>query len=92
MQNNLEKLSATKIFEHILFGYLMSTIWRYDGLENKHNVCRGEVCKKTFSESLTLKRREEKLEDKYTTDKNYHIGRDYFYFTDNYTQVQSYKI
>ena len=27
-------------------------IWKYDGIENNHEVCRGEDCMKKFCESL----------------------------------------
>ena len=37
-KHNLEKLSTTKIGEHIS----MSLIWAFDGIKNKHNVYRGE--------------------------------------------------
>ena len=37
-KNNSKKLSTTKIAERIPFRYSMSTIWAFDGIENKHNV------------------------------------------------------
>ena len=33
---NPEKTSTTKIDEHISCGYLMSTIWVFDNVQNKH--------------------------------------------------------
>ena len=42
--NNLEKPSTMKITEHIPCGYSMSTIWRFDYIENKHNLYRGKDC------------------------------------------------
>ena len=30
----------------------MSTIWKFDNIENKNNVYRGEDCMKKFCESL----------------------------------------
>ena len=38
--NNREKLSTSKIGEHIPCGYLISTIWSFDGIENEPNVYR----------------------------------------------------
>ena len=32
--------------------YSISTIWTFDGTENKHEVCKGEDCIKKFCESL----------------------------------------
>ena len=37
-KNNPKKLSTTKIAERIPFRYTISTIWAFDGIENKHNV------------------------------------------------------
>ena len=39
-KSNSGKSSATKISEHIPYGYSMSTIWTYDCMENKHDVYR----------------------------------------------------
>ena len=50
-KNNPEKSSTAKVGEHILCGYLMSTIWTFDGLGNKHDVNRGEECMKKICES-----------------------------------------
>lgn len=41
-QNNLENSLTTKVGEHIRCGYLMSTVWTFDGLENKHDVYSDE--------------------------------------------------
>ena len=51
-ENNRGKLSTTKVDDHIICGYSMSTIWRFDSIENKYNVYRGEDCIKNFCESL----------------------------------------
>ena len=50
--NNLEKSSTTKIGEHIPCGYSMSTIWRFDHIEDKHTLYLGKHCMKKFSTSL----------------------------------------
>ena len=47
-KNNPEKSSTTKIAEHIPCGYSMSTIRTFDGIENKHDVYRGEDVMKKF--------------------------------------------
>ena len=51
-KNKFEKSSTTKEDEHIPSGYSMSTIWIFNGIENKHYVYRGETCMKKFCESL----------------------------------------
>ena len=40
--NNPEKSSTTKIGDHIPSGYLMSTIWAFNDIENKHILYHGE--------------------------------------------------
>ena len=50
-KNNFEELSTTKVDEHISSGYSMSTIWTFDGIENKYDVYRGEVAWKFFVNS-----------------------------------------
>ena len=50
--NNPEKSSTAKIGEHIPCGYLMSTIWAFDNIENKHTLYCGEGCMKNFCTSL----------------------------------------
>ena len=37
-KDNLEKSSATKVGEHIPYGYSMSVIWTFDDIENNHDV------------------------------------------------------
>ena len=51
-KSNPTKSSAMKIGEHIPCEYSISKIWTFDGIENKHNVYRGEHCIKRFCESL----------------------------------------
>ena len=51
-KNNFEKSSATKVGEPIPCEYSMSTIWTFDGIENKQDVNRGEDYMKKFCESL----------------------------------------
>ena len=47
--SNPEKSSATKLGEHILCGYSMSTIWSFDNIENKHTFyCREDCIEKYF--------------------------------------------
>ena len=49
---NPKKSPIAKIVEHVLCGYLMSMIWTFDGIENKHDVYRVKDCTKTFCEPL----------------------------------------
>ena len=49
---NSEKLSTTKVGEHIPCRYSMSMIWPFDGIENNHNVNGGQDCIKKFFEFL----------------------------------------
>ena len=51
-KNNTVESSATKIDAHIPCGYLISTNWTFDGIENKHYLYRGEDCMKKFCEAL----------------------------------------
>ena len=46
--SNPENSSATKIDEHIPWGYSMSNIWAFDNIENKHTLYRGEDFRKSF--------------------------------------------
>ena len=46
--NNPEKSLTTKIEKHIPCEYLISTIWTFDHIENKHTLYRGEDCMKKF--------------------------------------------
>ena len=45
-KNNPDKFSTTKIGEHIPCGYLMSTIWAFDNIENKHSFYEKDFRKK----------------------------------------------
>ena len=49
---NPGKSSITKIREHIPCGYLMSSIWAFDNIENKDALFRGEDFMKKFCTSL----------------------------------------
>ena len=51
-KNNPENLSTTKVGEHILSGFSMSTISSFKSIESKHDVGRGKDCMKNFCESL----------------------------------------
>ena len=51
-KNNPEKLSTTKLAEHVWCRYSISTIWVFNGIEDKHAVYRGEDCMKKFCEYL----------------------------------------
>ena len=51
-KNKPEKLSATKVGKHIPSWHSMPTICTFDGIENKHDVYRGEDCMKKVCESL----------------------------------------
>lgn len=37
-KNNPERLSTTKVGEHVSCGYSISTIWKFDRIENKYDV------------------------------------------------------
>ena len=50
--NNPEKSSTSKIGEHIPCGYSISTIWRFDHIENKHTLYPGKDCIKQFCSFL----------------------------------------
>ena len=52
MQKNPEEPSTIKIGGHILCGYSMSTIWRFNQIEDKHTLYRGKNYMKKFCESL----------------------------------------
>ena len=49
---NSEKSSTAKVGEHIPFGYSISRIWKFNGIENKYNKYRNEDCLKKFWEFL----------------------------------------
>ena len=51
-KNNFEKSSTTEIGKHIPCEYSMSMMQTFDGIENKHDVYRGEDCLRDFFESL----------------------------------------
>ena len=51
-KKNPKNLSVTKVSEHIPPGFSMSTISSFRSIENKHDICRGKDCMKTFCESL----------------------------------------
>ena len=51
-KNNSEKPYTMKESGHILWRYSMSTIQAFDGIQNKHDVYRGEDCMEKFHESL----------------------------------------
>ena len=51
-ENNLENTSTTKIGNHIPCGYLMSTFWGFNHIEDKQTLYRGKDCMKRFCESL----------------------------------------
>ena len=50
--NNPENFSTTKLGEHILCRYSMSTLWAFNNVGNKHSLYRGEDCMKKFCISL----------------------------------------
>ena len=45
-------MSTTKVSEHILSSFLMSTIFPFRGIENKYGVYRGKNRMKKFCESV----------------------------------------
>ena len=48
----LKNYLQQKVGEHIPSDVSMSAISSFKSIENKHDVCRGKSCMKTFSESL----------------------------------------
>ena len=50
-KNNSENSSTTKVSEHILPGFSMSTILSFKSIENKHDVYKGKGCMKKFCKS-----------------------------------------
>ena len=46
--NNPENSSTTKLGEHVLYGYSMSTIWGFDHIEDKYTSYHGKDCMKKF--------------------------------------------
>ena len=51
-RNTPEKSSATKVGEHVLPRFSMSTISSFKYIENKRDVYRGKDCMKKFCEFL----------------------------------------
>ena len=51
-KNNPEYSSITKVSKHIPSDFSISTISSFRSIANKHNICRGKVCTKTFCKSL----------------------------------------
>ena len=51
-KNSPENSFITKVSEHILSGFSMSTISSFRSIENKHDVYRSKDCMKTFCEHL----------------------------------------
>ena len=49
-KNNPENSSKTKVNNHILSGFSMSTISSFRSIKNKHDVYRGTDCMKKFLE------------------------------------------
>ena len=50
--NNPKKFSTTRIDEHILCEYLMSAVWIFDHIENKHTLFCGRDSMKKNCEWL----------------------------------------
>ena len=48
----MEKLSMTKVSEHIPSGFSISTISSFNDIENKHDAYRGKSCMKKMCKSL----------------------------------------
>ena len=46
-----------KVDEEISCGYSMSTIWAFDGITTKHDVCRDEDFMKKFCKSFLFEKR-----------------------------------
>ena len=51
-RNNLENSSTSKVSEHILSSFSISTISSFRSIESKHDVYRGSNCMKKFFEFL----------------------------------------
>ena len=52
VQQQKKYYSATKIGEHILYGYSMWMIWGFNHIEDKYTLHRGKNCMKRICESL----------------------------------------
>ena len=50
--NNPENSSTTKIAEYIPCEYLISSMWPFNNIENKHTINCGESCMKKSCRSL----------------------------------------
>ena len=48
----MQTTQATNIGEHVLCGYLVSIIYVFETIENRHNLYRGEDCIKKICSSL----------------------------------------
>ena len=51
-KNNHQNSLTTKVREHNLSGFYMSTISSFKRIENKHDIYRGKDCMKKYYESL----------------------------------------
>ena len=51
-KNNPDNSYTTKVSEHILSGFSMSTLLSFKSIKNKHDVCRSKDYMKKFCESL----------------------------------------
>ena len=51
-RNNLENSSTSKVSEHILSSFSISTISSFRSIESKHDVYRGSNCMKKIFEFL----------------------------------------
>ena len=51
-KNSPENSSATKVSEHILSRFSMSTISSFRSIEDQHDLYRGKDCMKKFCELL----------------------------------------
>ena len=51
-KNKMEKLSMTKVSDHIPSGFSISTISSFNDIENKHDAYRGKSCIKKMCKSL----------------------------------------
>ena len=51
-ENNPQISSSSKTGKHIPCGYLVSTIWGSDHIENKHSLYHGKACMKELCKFL----------------------------------------
>ena len=54
LKKNQNKQTNKKIGGHIPYRYPMSTIWKFDNIENKHTLNLEEDCMKIFFSSLRV--------------------------------------